>query len=60
MVKKCIVRGCSSSAVLRGCCNNHYHRMYRAIRVGAVKSWSEAARNGLAVAVKSKPGPKRV
>jgi len=56
---KCIVHGCKSSPVLRGVCNNHYHQVYRAIRVGAIKSWAEAGRKGLAFSVKSKPGPKR-
>lgn len=56
---KCIVDGCKKPSKLRGCCHNHYHYVYRSIKAGAIASWSEAEKSGLAVSKKSKPGPKR-
>lgn len=59
MKKKCIVRSCGTESVVRGVCNKHYHSVYRAIQSGDIWDWAAAARKGLAIASKSKPGPKK-
>lgn len=56
VTKKCI--RCSKPSFSRGVCFNHYHKVYRAVRSGEIKSWQHAERDGLAVAKKQKPGPK--
>ncbi len=59
MKKKCMAKGCKKTAILRGCCHCHYFKAYRAIKAGAIRNWKQAGQEGLALAEKGTPGPKR-